>query len=164
VLAGCDLAVVRPGVRLTFILRLHTIGWKRHITHCSETTMNSSLKFLVVNDNETARSAVANAIKRIAREIRECSDGVEALGEYGVFLPDWVLMNATMKKMDGLTATSLIRQYYPKAKVMLIAEDDSPAIQEKAKQAGAAALIGENSLADIPGFIGSWRGMNSLNA
>ncbi len=116
--------------------------------------MDSSLKFLVVNDNESARSAIADAVKRIAREIRECSDGTEALGEYGVFLPDWVLMNASMKKMDGITATSLIRQYYPKAKVVLIAEDDSPAIQERAKQAGAAALIGEDSLEDIPGFVG----------
>ncbi len=111
------------------------------------------MKFLVVNDNETARSAIADAVKRIAGEIRECSDGTEALGEYGVFLPDWVLMNAKMQKMDGITATSLIRQYYPKAKVMLIAEDNSPAIQEEARQAGAAVLIAKDSVADIASFV-----------
>lgn len=117
--------------------------------------MEFSLKFLVVNDNESARLAIADAVKRIAGEIRECSNGVEALGEYGVFLPDWVLMNAAMQTMDGMTATSLIRQYYPKARVMLIAEDNSPAIQEQARKAGAAMLIGIDSLADIPSFIGS---------
>jgi CheY-like chemotaxis protein len=116
--------------------------------------MDSSMKILVVHDDETARSAMAGAIKRIAREIRECSDGAEALGEYGVFMPDWVLMNATMKKMDGITAASLIRQYYPKAKVMLIAENDSPAIQEKAERAGVTHLIGKDSLEDIPRIIG----------
>lgn len=114
---------------------------------------NTSLKFLIVNDNEMMRSVITKVVKSAATEIYECSDGVEALGEYSVFLPDWVVMDVKMKKMDGITATSLIRQYYPKAKVMLITEDNTPAIRKKAEQAGATALIGRDNISDILSFI-----------
>jgi DNA-binding NarL/FixJ family response regulator len=79
----------------------------------------------------------------------ECSDGMEALGEYSVHHPDWVVMDVKMKKMDGLEATKLIHQYYPKAKVMIVSEYNDPKMRSAAHQAGAKAFVSKENLLDI---------------
>jgi two-component system response regulator YesN len=118
--------------------------------------MNNSLKLLIVDDNEMMRSVITKIVMGMADEVHECSNSVEALGEYGIFMPDWVLMDATMESMDGITTTELIRQFYPNAKVMLIGQDNNPNVREKAQQAGATAFIAQDKLSDIPNVIQNW--------
>jgi CheY-like chemotaxis protein len=92
---------------------------------------------------------IAEIIKSKTKQVFECTDGIEALGEYRIHHPDWVLMDMKMKGMDGLAATELIRQYFPKAKVMIVSQDDTPEIRQAARQAGAAAFVPKENLLEI---------------
>lgn len=111
--------------------------------------MNSALSVLIVDDNANMRSLISAIVKKRASKILECSDGIEALGEYSLHRPDWVLMDIEMKKMDGLQATKLIHQYFPKANVMIVSERKDPEIEKAAFQVGAKAFVSKENLQDI---------------
>jgi CheY-like chemotaxis protein len=111
--------------------------------------MNQNLKVLIVDDNAKMRSMIASIIKRKTNKIFECSDGIDALGEYSLHRPDWVLMDVQMNKMDGLTATGLIHERFPNAKVMIVTGDDTAAMREAAQQVGASAFVAKENLFGI---------------
>jgi two-component system chemotaxis response regulator CheY len=111
--------------------------------------MNPALSVLIVDDSAKMRSMITDIIKRKANKILECSDGMEALGEYSIHHPDWVLMDVKMKNMDGLQATELIHQYFPKAKVMIVSQYNDPEIRNAAQQVGAKAFVSKDNLLDI---------------
>jgi CheY-like chemotaxis protein len=111
--------------------------------------MNPALSVLIVDDNKKMRSMITEIIKSRTKKIFECTDGIDALGEYSVNRPDWVLMDVKMKKMDGLMATELIHEYFPKAKVMIVSQDDTPEIRQAARQAGAIAFVAKENLMEI---------------
>ena len=111
--------------------------------------MNPALSVLIVDDNVKIRSMIAEIIKSKTKQVFECTDGIEALGEYRIHHPDWVLMDMKMKRMDGLAATELIHKYFPKAKVMIVSEDDTPEIRQAAHHAGAAAFVPKENLIEI---------------
>ena len=117
--------------------------------------MTLPLKVLIIDDNEKMRAMIASIVRRKANEVIECADGMEALGEYGVHRPDWVLMDVKMQNMDGLTATALLHQYYPKAKVMIVSQYDEPAMREQAQKAGAEAFVPKENLLDILNHLNS---------
>ena len=111
--------------------------------------MNPALSVLIVDDNKKIRSMIANIIKSKTKNIFECTDGIDALGEYSIHRPDWILMDVKMKRMDGLTATELIHQFFPKAKVMIVSQDDTPEIRHAAQKVGAAAFVPKENLMEI---------------
>jgi CheY-like chemotaxis protein len=111
--------------------------------------MNPALSVLIIDDNAKMRSMIANILKHRTSEIFECSDGIDALGEYSLHQPDWVLMDVQMSKMDGLTATGIIRKHYPQAKVMIMTQDDTMAMREAALEVGASAFVAKENLLDI---------------
>ena len=111
--------------------------------------MNPALSVLIVDDNAKMRSMIAEIIRSKASNILECNDGMDALGEYSLHRPDWVLMDAQMNNMDGLKATELIRRFFPKAKVMIVSQDDDQDMRDAAQHAGAQAFVSKNNLLDI---------------
>ena len=111
--------------------------------------MNPALSVLIVDDNVKMRSMISDIVKRKAKKIFECTDGMDALAEYNLHHPDWVLMDVKMEKMDGLQATELIHQYFPKAKVMIVSQHDSPEMRNAAQQVGAKAFVTKENLLDI---------------
>jgi len=111
--------------------------------------MNSALSVLIVDDNVKMRSMIAEIVKSKTKKVFECTDGIDALGEYSVHQPDWVLMDVKMKRMDGLTATELVHKYFPKAKIMIISQDDTPEIRQAAHHAGASAFVPKENLLEI---------------
>jgi two-component system, chemotaxis family, chemotaxis protein CheY len=111
--------------------------------------MNPALSVLIVDDNTKMRSMIAEIIRNRASKIVECSDGMDALGEYSLHRPDWVLMDAKMNNMDGIRATELIHRFFPKAKVMIVSQDDNPEMRKAAQYAGANAFVSKENLLDI---------------
>ena len=107
------------------------------------------MSVLIVDENAKMRSMIAEIIKSRTKKVYECTDGIDALKEYSIHHPDWILMDVKMKRMDGLTATELIHQYYPNAKVMIVSQDDTPEIRKAAHHAGAAAFVPKENLMEI---------------
>jgi DNA-binding NarL/FixJ family response regulator len=68
-------------------------------------------------------------------------------------MPDLVLMDITMERLDGLRATALIKARFPAARIMMLTEHDDPHLRACAVEAGACGYILKEDLLDLPGAI-----------
>jgi CheY-like chemotaxis protein len=106
------------------------------------------MKLLIVDDNPSIRKMIKSIVEDLAEEIRECSDGSEALALYRERRADWVLMDIRMNKVDGLAATRQIKSAYPDARIVIVTNYDEADLREAARQAGARDyVVKENLLA-----------------
>ena len=111
------------------------------------------MKILIVEDNPQTRQMLKLWLSDLAAEIAECEDGAEALNFYRNFLPDWVLMDWEMKRMDGLTATKQIISAYPSAKILIVTLHNKPELQTAAEKAGACGFICKDNLQTLRQFL-----------
>ena len=63
-------------------------------------------------------------------------------------IPDVVLMDVNMPKMDGIEATKRIKDAHPSAIVIGLSVNDSTHIIEAMKKAGAAAFVSKDAAAE----------------
>ena len=85
------------------------------------------MKLLIVDDHAAMRRLLGRVVRDMVSEIEECGDGAEALDAYHRCLPDWVLMDIEMDRIDGIIATREILLSYPRARVVIVSkyDDDS---------------------------------------
>jgi CheY-like chemotaxis protein len=74
---------------------------------------------LIAEDYKDAREMMKFLLEFYGYKVLEASDGDEAVKKTQQFHPDLILMDLMMPKMDGLTATRLIRE--DQAEVPIIA-------------------------------------------
>lgn len=97
---------------------------------------------LIVEDYEDSRSLMKFLIESYGYQVIEAVDGLEAISSYKHFFPDLILMDISMPKMDGLTATRAIRKCEGKEKIPIIAVTaNGKDFYERAIEAGCNALI-----------------------
>lgn len=65
---------------------------------------------LVVDDNDDAAELLSVVVEMLGNEVRTAGDGQSALDAAEEFLPDVVLMDLGMPKMDGYEAARRMRQ------------------------------------------------------
>jgi DNA-binding NtrC family response regulator len=70
-------------------------------------------KVLVVEDDQELRTTVSEALTRNAFEIRQATDGVEAMELIKAERPDLVLLDVNMPRMNGLECLKLIKEHDP---------------------------------------------------
>ncbi len=104
------------------------------------------IKILVADDHPSFRRAFKSLFHPDEAEVLECSDGYEALIQYGEHRPHWVVMDYDMAPMDGLTATESIRKQFPEARILLITLHDGDDIREAVRKAGAVAFVRKENL------------------
>jgi DNA-binding NarL/FixJ family response regulator len=104
------------------------------------------MKLLIVENNPSVRRVIRSVVATIADEIYECDDGADAAPAYAAHKPDWVLMDIAMKNVNGITATKLIKDQYPDAKIIIITNFDEPDLRESALQAGACGYVLKENL------------------
>lgn len=110
---------------------------------------------LIVDDNAMVRQLIAEIMKPVAMEIRECADGEDALPAYNKLKPDMVLMDVRMKRVDGIEATRRIRKVHPAAKVIIVTDVDDNAVRQAARTAGACGYALKDNLLDLPRLVES---------
>ncbi len=99
-----------------------------------------------MDDSEPMRRMIKTFMADLELEIFECDDGSEALTAYRKHQPDLVLMDLKMAKMDGLAATKQIRQFFPKARIVIVSQWEGAPLREAARSAGAEAYVGKSDL------------------
>ncbi len=112
------------------------------------------MKVLIVDDSSQMRSMMRQFLPASADEICECEDGIDALEFYEKFLPDWVLMDWEMKRMNGLKATRQIIGKYPNAKILLVTQYNKDELREAASEAGACGFVLKEDLSELRRILG----------
>jgi DNA-binding NarL/FixJ family response regulator len=85
--------------------------------------------------------------------ILEITDGEEALEAYTHYRPDWVIMDIKMQRMDGITATGLLKKNFPDAKVIILTNLPYPELRSAATEAGADWYVMKESLLELHDII-----------
>ena len=107
------------------------------------------MKLLIVDDDERIRHLIKTVVGDAATVVCECGDGAQARASYAEHEPDWVLMDLSMPEVDGLTATRQIRADYPAARIIIVTADDSRAMREEARGAGALGYVVKENLLEL---------------
>jgi NarL family two-component system response regulator LiaR len=108
---------------------------------------------LIVDDNERARGMIRKYLRGLSDDFRECGDGCDALAFYEETLPDWVLMDLEMKRMDGLEATRGIIDSFPTARILMVTQHCGKELRRAASEAGARGFFPKDNLLDLRDFF-----------
>lgn len=108
---------------------------------------------LIVEDNRSIRRVIRSVVSRLAEQIYECEDGADAQAAYLQHQPDFVLMDISMKGVDGLTATRQIRKADPRARVVIVTNYDEQDLREEASRAGACGYVLKENLLELVGVL-----------
>jgi DNA-binding NarL/FixJ family response regulator len=98
---------------------------------------------LIAEDQRLFRQSLRLLLER-ERDLRvvgEATDGREAFDLAVKLKPDMILMDVDMPRLDGVTATRLIRGCLPDTKVLMLSIHDEDARVVAAVQAGACGYI-----------------------
>lgn len=98
---------------------------------------------LIADDQRLFRQSLRLLLEREAdlRVVGEANDGREAFDRAIKTEPDIILMDVDMPRLDGVTATRLIRDCLPDVKVLMLSVHDEDARIVAAVQAGACGYI-----------------------
>ena len=80
----------------------------------------NNIRVLLVDDDVRVRQTLSGILKPYSNieVVGEASDGDEAVTSVGDLRPAVVVMDISMKKMDGITAARLIKAKYPNVLVV----------------------------------------------
>jgi len=109
-----------------------------------------AIRVLLVDDHTILREGV-RALLAGEREIvvvGEAGDGREALEKVETLRPDIVLMDMVMPGMNGLEATTLIKQRHSEVKVLILSMYDDDEYVQQVIQAGASGYLLKGMAAD----------------
>ena len=98
---------------------------------------------LVVDDHVLIREGMCNIIKRWEDfdVVGEASNGLEALQKAHELLPDVVLMDISMPKMDGIQATQRLKREIPSVRVVILTMSENDEDLFRAVKNGARGYV-----------------------
>ncbi|MGW5191271.1 response regulator transcription factor [Kribbella sp. NPDC004138] len=101
------------------------------------------IRVLVVDDHPVVRSGLSGmlAVTDDISVVGEAGDGLEALALVESTVPDVVLMDLRMPRMDGVAATGAIVSGYPSTRVLVLTTYDTDTEILHAVEAGAAGYL-----------------------
>lgn len=113
---------------------------------------NSSVvhRVLLVEDHAMVRQGLRAILEGFedVLVIGEATNGEEAVSLVAEVMPDVILMDVNMPKMDGIEATKQITAAHPSAIVVGLSVDNSPPVIEAMKEAGAATFVTKDAAAE----------------
>jgi DNA-binding NarL/FixJ family response regulator len=101
------------------------------------------MKVLVVDDNEDSRFLLQRRLsqKRQFEIVGEAANGLEAVTMVEELTPDIVIMDVRMPTMDGVEATKLIKERFPKTSVLAYSAFRDLDQMEAMREAGAVGYV-----------------------
>jgi NarL family two-component system response regulator LiaR len=109
--------------------------------------MNEAIRVLLVDDHEVVRNGMQAYLDSQPdfEVVGEASSGGEAVGLVQRLVPDVVLMDLVMPRMDGVEATRRIRDVSPRTQVVVLTSYHDDEYVFPALQAGALSYVLKSS-------------------
>lgn len=99
-------------------------------------------KVLIVDDAAFMRMAIKAILEKSGFEvIGEAENGIKGVQKYKESKPDIVTMDITMPEMTGIEALKSIREFDPKAKVVMVSAMGQEVMVREAVMQGAKSFI-----------------------
>jgi DNA-binding NarL/FixJ family response regulator len=104
----------------------------------------SCLRLVIVDDNPRTRSALTAFFSTLEdmQVVGEAADGRQAIELLPCCSPDVVLMDARMPHMDGIEATRLVKERWPRIPVVILTLYADCQAQAQSASADAVLLKG----------------------
>jgi CheY-like chemotaxis protein len=113
------------------------------------------MKVLIVDDNPKIRRMLRSLLADGETEFVECEDGAEALATHQAHQPDVVLMDISMPKMDGITATSQVMRAVPTAQIIILTNYNDEDLRHAALAAGARSYLLKENMFEVRQWLQS---------
>ncbi|MEO6168889.1 MAG: response regulator transcription factor [Chitinophagales bacterium] len=113
--------------------------------------MKNPLRIIIADDHTLVRKGLVSILEemQIAQSLTEAANGKEVMDLLGASpqLPDYdlVLMDVEMPVMDGITASSKIKQEYPSVNVLMLTMMNNPATIRQCIASGAKGFVYKNA-------------------
>ncbi|AOY74807.1 sigma-54-dependent transcriptional regulator [Clostridium formicaceticum] len=98
-------------------------------------------KILVVDDEKNMRWAIKKALQKEAYKICEAANGLEAIEKFQEEIPDLILMDLKMPKMEGMEALTKIKEMRETTPVIMITAHGTMESAVEAMKLGALDYI-----------------------
>ncbi|HET7419063.1 MAG TPA: response regulator transcription factor [Candidatus Dormibacteraeota bacterium] len=101
------------------------------------------VRVLLVDDQQLFREGIARLLARDHRlsVVGQAEDGEEAISKAAALLPDVVLMDVNMPRLDGIHATARILAKHPSIRVLMLAAEQSDELVVECLRAGAVGYV-----------------------
>ena len=106
------------------------------------------IRVLVADDHPLIREGIGALIQTQAdlQVVAEASTGRQAIEEFRKHVPDVTLMDLQMPDIDGVEATRVIREEFPKARIVVLTTYAGDVLAFRALKAGAQAYLLKNDV------------------
>jgi len=105
-------------------------------------------RLLVVDDHHVLREALVGLLEQAGFEVvGQACDGADAVALAKQLAPEVVVMDLRMPVLDGVQATEQIREFDPKACVLMLTGSNARADVDRARRAGAAGYVTKDRIA-----------------
>ena len=107
------------------------------------------MRILVVDDHVFVRKAICSvlAMNPAFSVCGEACNGQEAIDMARELLPDIVVMDISMPRLNGLQATIEIKRLLPIIEIVFVSQHESPEMIRQAFKAGARAYVMKSNVA-----------------
>jgi two-component system chemotaxis response regulator CheY len=96
---------------------------------------------LVVDDSTLSRRICRRILEDAGHAVTDVPDGFAALEQYSLKRPDLVLLDVTMKEMNGLEVLNQLKALDPAARVVMTTADVQMSTRHLAESSGAVGFV-----------------------
>lgn len=107
-----------------------------------------SVRILVVDDNATIRDGLRRLLANHAdwEVCGEAVDGIEAIEKNRQLMPDLLVVDVSMPRMNGLDASLELLKIYPKILILLFTSYLTAQLVEQAHNAGIRGTVSKDTM------------------
>src|SRR5687768_4822637 len=98
-------------------------------------------RILVVDDSSLARRSTRKILESAGYEVLEAENGLRGLEQYYLEKPAAVVLDVTMKDMDGIEVLRRLRELDDAAKVVIVTADVQSSTRELAEAGGSCGFV-----------------------